>query len=141
MTRPRAVVFACAVAIAGAAYAGAANAPKREILGTWQGTSICTHIPGNEACHDETVRYEFTDLPKRGDAVHLNALKLVAGRFESMGEMDFRYDRPRNRWASEFESRRGRGVWTFTVHDSALTGTLFRLPDSTIARNAAARRR
>ena len=121
--------------------AAPAKAPKNEILGTWRGTSLCTKIPGNESCHDETVLYEFTDVPNSPDSVHVNALKMVNGKFESMGEIDFRYEPARHRWTSEFSTRRGHAVWVFWVRGNAVTGKLHELPDSTVTRNVSARRK
>ena len=118
-----------------------AAAPKAEILGRWSGTSICARIPGNEACHDETIVYEFVDVPGAADSVHLNASKIVKGRTELMGELDLRFDPAHRRWAGEFTSRRGRGAWVYWIRGAALTGKLYLLPDSTVARNVAARRK
>jgi hypothetical protein len=115
-------------------------APKSEVLGRWQGTSICTRIPGNESCHDEKVIYDFMNVPGAPDSVRLNAAKIVNGRPEPMGELDFRFDPAHRRWACEFTSRRGRGVWVLWIRGAALTGKLYLLPDSTIARNVSARK-
>jgi len=120
--------------------AAPANAPKKEILGTWRGTSICTKAAASGGCHDETVLYEFTDLPKMSDTVRLKASKLVNGRFESMGEIDFRYEPASKRWAGEFKNERVHILWSFVVHGRKITGKCEGLPGNQITRNAEATR-
>lgn len=112
-----------------------AQAPKAEILGRWDGTSICTKISGNERCHDETVVYRFIDLPSRPDAVELQAAKIVDGREEPMGELPFTFDVRERRWTSEFQSPRAHGLWSFSIEGNELAGVLYLLPDRTVARN------
>ena len=125
--------------IAGAGVAGA-QAPKQQILGRWDGTSICTRIPGNEACRDETVVYRFIDLPSRADAVELQAAKIVNSADEPMYELPFTFDERERQWTSEFRSPRAHGLWAYTIDGNGLTGVLYLLPDRTVARNVKATR-
>jgi hypothetical protein len=116
-------------------------APRRgEILGRWTGASRCTSIAGNEGCHDEKVVYDFIESPGSADKVLLRAAKMVNGRPEPMGELEFAYDEAARWWASEFVAPRAHGLWTFVVTGRKLTGVLYLLPGREIARHVEATR-
>ncbi len=116
-----------------------AAAPVEQILGRWKGTSICTKIPDNEACKDEVVVYEFTRVPKNADAVHIKADKIVNGEQQNMGEFDMNYSPANKRWEYEFKTR-VHAMWTFSASGKELTGTLYRLPEMAVGRNAKAQK-
>ncbi len=115
-----------------------AGAPKTEIVGVWRGESICVKGPEFPACRDESVEYDVSDAA--GGAVHLAAYKVVDGEKVPMGEMDFTYDEKPGSWASEFQTARYHGLWTFTVSGDALTGTLVDLPSRHKVRDVSVRR-
>lgn len=115
-------------------------ADPKEIVGTWRGTSICVKFEENRACHDEQVQYDFAVSPSHKDMVALNAKKLVDGSYQTMGEMEFRYDEATHRWASKFRTRNGReGLWSYEVKGNTMTGTCVMLPD-TLVRNVNVKR-
>ena len=62
-----------------------------EVLGTWRGTSTCTDRVAAPACQDETVVYDFRRGDKTGSVV-AKADKIVNGKREPMGELEFAYD-------------------------------------------------
>jgi len=134
-------ILAAALFAAGVAMPAIAtvSVPTEFILGRWQGTSICTKVPGNESCHDETVRYAFARSVQSVNALTVNAERLVNGQWVSMGELEFHYSAAANRWECEFQGR-VRALWTFAAKGDDLTGTLFILPDRWVARNVKAKR-
>src|SRR5215472_9563872 len=93
---------------------GAQTKKPADVLGTWEGESICTVRPS--ACHDEHVIYDVT----RGDAgkLSMSADKVVNGERQNMGIIDCKYTRP------DLRCDMPNGTWLFTVKDGKLTGTL-----------------
>lgn len=118
----------------------AAPAPKAEILGLWKGTSACAKFEGNEFCRDETIVYNFVDLPAQPATVALKAARVVDGTVLPTYELYFTYRPDERRWTSEFEQGKVRAVWAYVVAGDGLTGTASLLPDLTIVRNVAAKR-
>jgi len=117
-----------------------AHRDRGEVLGRWEGTSICVKAPWNAACHDEVVRYDFVPLDSDSVAVRLRAYKLVNGEYDWMGDLDFRPDTTAGRWVCDFAARRGPIRWTCDVTDSALTATVMDMESRRIGRNARAHR-
>ena len=107
------------------------------ILGRWQGESICTKAPGNGACHDEHVRYDF--VAKDKDTVTNHAYKLVDGKYESMGDLDFTFNAAKQEWSSKFHTGRGDAIWSYKIDDDRMKAVLVVAPD-TLVRNVTARR-
>ena len=132
--------------VAAVAVCGEAQAPPRDpaldrILGEWRGNSVCVDLEKAPFCHDEVVIYDFT----RGDGwhadrTHLKAYKVVDGRRELMGELDFDYDRAAGTWKCEFEAPRVHGRWSFQVEEDRLTGMLVELPSEAVLRKVSAPR-
>ena len=120
----------------GAAAKPAAVDPRPAILGTWRGTSMCVRVPGNESCHDEQVVYDVEPWGSALDSVRLEADKIVDGKRQRMGDLTFGYEPRTGAWACEFRSPRYHGVWSFTPHGNRMSGILFSLPDSVVARHA-----
>lgn len=132
-----------ALLVALEATAGApaiAAAPKAEILGRWKGTSTCTKVPNNEFCRDETVVYEFIDVPGQEATVALKASRVVDGTVQPMYSLYFTYRPDQGRWTSEFTRPQFRGVWEYVVHGDEIKGTATVLPDMTVVRNVAVSR-
>jgi hypothetical protein len=93
---------------------------RRQIVGTWRGTSSCLHPAA--ACGDEEVLYEISSIDP--DAVLLRADKIAAGQRSHMYDATFHYDPLRDRWTSELRSARTNAVWSYTVAGDVLRGAL-----------------
>jgi hypothetical protein len=115
-------------------------APKAEILGLWKGKSVCTTVEGNEFCKDETVVYNFVDIPSQPATVTLKAARVVDGTLQRTFDLYFTYRPDERRWACEFERGKGRAMWSFAVEGDGLTGTAALLPELTIVRIVTAKR-
>src|ERR1700694_3528052 len=101
--RPRAAARSTMIAVA--------------LAGLWVGTSLCT-IPASP-CHNERAAFHFS-APNANNVVQLIANKVVNGREEYMGTLDFRFD-PQ---AMTLVHRDTRGTWSFTIDGDRITGTL-----------------
>lgn len=108
------------------------------ILGTWTGTSTC--VGNRPACKDETVVYRFVALEGHPGQVRLLADKILRGKRVPMGALVFDVAPQSRTVRSEFTRGRTHGVWSFTVAESTMTGTLLVLPDSSSAREVKAHR-
>jgi hypothetical protein len=117
-----------------------APAPKAEILGIWKGTSTCTKVDLNELCRDETVVYNFVDVPEQPDTVELKAARIIDNSVKPMYTLFITYRPDEGRWTSEFERPQVRGTWAYAVHGGDMTGTATVLPSRTVVRNVEARR-
>ena len=117
-----------------------ASAPKVEILGLWKGTSICAPVEAAEFCHDETVAYNFVDLPDRPGTVSLNAAKVKDGSVRPLYSIYFNYRSEEGRWTSEYTRGRTHGLWSYVVKGDAMTGTLVLLPEGVVVRNVSVKR-
>jgi hypothetical protein len=108
------------------------------ILGTWTGTSTC--VGNRPACKDETVVYRFVAFEGHPEQVRLLGDKIVQGKRVPMGALVFDVAQESRTVRSEFTRGQTHGVWSFTVADSAMTGTLVILPDSSSAREVTVHR-
>jgi hypothetical protein len=117
-----------------------AAAPKAEILGLWKGTSTCTKVEGNEFCHDETIVYNFTDVPSQPATVGLKAARIVDGTMVRSFDLYLTYRPESHDWNCEFDRADARGAWTYAVADDGLTGRATLLPERTVVRNVTAKR-
>lgn len=104
-----------------------------KLVGNWTGESICVgNLP---SCHDEKIIYRVagTDEPFK---VRITADKIVNGKPETMGVIDFKYDREKGTLVNEFTNGRGmRGVWELKVEGDLMEGTLTLLPDKNVVRH------
>ena len=107
------------------------------IIGRWRGQSTCVKIESNRYCHDEEVQYTVT---RSGKAFHLYAEKMVDGRYEWMGDLDFAYDAAKDNWSADFKGPRAHGVWSYTIDGDTMTGTCVLLPSRTVVRHVKASR-
>jgi sulfatase modifying factor 1 len=107
--------------------AGLPPDPRSTLVGEWRGTSLCVDLTLAPACKDEIVRYTFSAAPD-GRSTHLVADKIVAGRFELMGEMDLA---PTDgEWRYELRPRSGEALrWSFRPNGRRLAGELIRAAD------------
>ena len=117
-----------------------AAAPRAAILGTWKGTSTCVNSTEFPSCHDEVVVYEFKESAKGGDAVTVDAFKIVGGEKQFMGDLEFSWDAKQEAWISELTTPRVHALWTFFVHGDDITGTLVDLPSKHLIRNVAVKK-
>jgi len=99
----------------------AAADPRQPLVGHWTGTSLCT--PVRPACHDEKASYWMT-AGKAPDIVTIDAGKLVNGKDESMGILDFHADFAAHTLTNVMEGGGERWIWSFTWSGTEMTGTL-----------------
>ena len=66
--------------------------------------------------------------------------KVIEGKRVPMGMLVFDVDEPNRTLRSEFHAGQTHGVWSFTVVEDAMTGTLLILPDKSTARNVSVHR-
>lgn len=106
----------------------------KDLAGEWVGESKCTG--NNPSCHDEIVRYRFSEIKNESNRLHLGADKQVNGEWDLMGEFDFTIDAAKNTFTADFTISRtdGRGVWSFTVTRDKIDGTLTIYPENEIGR-------
>lgn len=134
------VVMTITVASMFAASAGAAGGVRlfdgeSKLVGNWTGESIC--VGDNPSCHDEKVIYHISKAAS-GEAgkFTIAADKIVNGKPELMGVLDFKYDEGKGTLVGEFQNARYHGVWEYTVKGNVMEGTLSLLPGKTIVRRA-----
>ena len=108
----------------------AAADPRQPLIGHWMGTSVCTSV--RPACHDETASYRMK-AGKKPDIVTIDAGKIVDGKDELMGTLDFQVDFAAHTLTSVMENN-GRGRWRFTWSGTVMTGTL-NSPEGQVIRN------
>lgn len=106
------------------------------ILGIWHGRSDC--LEKGTACKDEIVEYHFQPYAGHPDSVWLDAKKLVAGRYQSMGAMGFGFDAATRTWTSEYVNPHTHILWSFQIAGKGIIGTLVKLPERTPLRHAEA---
>jgi len=108
--------------------------PTSELLGHWRGESICVKADWNAACNDEVVFYDVVPGEKP-DRVLLRAYKIVNGRNEPMGDLEFAYDAGLKAWTADFSNARVRIRFVFDVHGASLDGRLLDLKTERVARH------
>ncbi len=89
------------------------------IAGTWKGSSICQLK--DSPCHDETVVYHISS--SGGNNYKIIANKIVGGKEEEMGIIDFTYDPSKQILTSVDQQRNAR--WDLKVNGKKMDGTLF----------------
>lgn len=102
------------------------------LVGNWTGESIC--VGPFPACHDEKVVYRIQRAPDAKGNVSITADKIVNGKPELMGVLDFKYDPEKSTLVCDFTRGNTHGLWEFTVKGDSMEGTLVVLPDKTLAR-------
>ena len=110
------------------------------VHGDWRGSSICVNREIAPACNDEQVHLKFELYRHHGsDKVHLDAQKLVDGKYETMFEIDL--DAVGDVWVHAFATRAGaRGKWTFRARGDDLDGRLVDEASGADVRKVTARR-
>jgi hypothetical protein len=89
-----------------------------EVVGTWEGESICT-IP-TSPCHDEHVVYDIK--PSKTKGVAIDMYKVVSGEREFMGTIECPSLAP-TKLVCSFQSPR-LNTWEFTITGKEMSGTL-----------------
>jgi hypothetical protein len=92
------------------------------IAGVWKGTSLCQQK--NSPCKDETVVYHISK-GKADNAYIITANKIVNGKEEEMGTLDFVYDGTKQTLTCRRTDRQNRiDVWEFVINNNKMSGTL-----------------
>jgi hypothetical protein len=102
------------------------------LVGNWTGDSIC--VGPFPACRDEKVIYRITKGPDDKGTISVAADKIVNGKPELMGVLDFKYDAEKDTLTCDFIRGNTHGLWEFTVKGDTMEGALVVLPDKTVAR-------
>ncbi|MBS1792120.1 MAG: hypothetical protein JST85_30720 [Acidobacteria bacterium] len=105
-----------------------------QVVGVWKGESICVNKEKFPACNDEQVVYHIKKSAAASDQVTIAADKIVHGKAEEMGVLDFKYDSEKGSLVCEFSSNTRKSIFEFTVKADSMEGTLKALPDSTLIR-------
>ena len=91
----------------------------KDVIATWQGTSICT-VP-DSACSDEQALYRVKPDKKDPDKLTTEEFKIVDKRPEFMGDLSCTYaaqDKVLTCYGAKHD------VWQFQVADNTMDGTL-----------------
>lgn len=110
----------------------AAADKESKLTGDWAGDSIC--VGYRPACHDEKVVYHVRQHEDDPSIVTIAADKIIDGKPEEMGVLDFKYDKTKGTLFNEFTKGNTHGIFEFTVNGDTMEGTLKILPDKTIGR-------
>ena len=102
------------------------------LVGDWSGESICVGEVG--ACKDEQVIYHFAVSKTDGRKFTLSADKLVNGKPEPMGDIDFAYDAANHILTGEFQNPRTHVLFQLTVKGNMMWGTMMQLPERRVVR-------
>jgi len=127
------------IALCFAGFPTSSSAQQASIVGTWHGTSLCVDLKSFPNCKNEEVIYVVEPVAHRQDSVLLKASKIVAGKIDPMGDLGFTRKPGTNVWTSEFKSRY-HSLWSLTVSDSTISGTLVDLPADRLVRRVEVRR-
>lgn len=122
----------------GAVRSDAAVDHQATVIGTWTGTSLC--VGDRPACKNEVVVYRFLEIEGQPGRLTWLADKIIEGKREPMGKLEFVYTAADQSLTCEFTVGRTHGVWAFKVSGDAMTGTLVVLPDKTLARRVSVHR-
>jgi hypothetical protein len=118
------------IAIVALCICGSAQT-ARDVLGTWEGESICTVRPS--PCRDEHAIYEIS-RSKDPDHLTISMDKVVQGERQNMGSLDCRYQ-PGHLLCHYREDR-----WDFAIEGNQMKGTLI-LSDGRLYRRISAQKK
>ena len=93
--------------------------PAQSIEGVWKGTSSCQIK--SSPCRDEIVVYHISK-DSTGKSYEVIANKMVEGKEEHMGTLNFTYDDKQKVFVSVDSARNAR--WDFKLTGNAMKGTL-----------------
>ena|SRR5437762_7369735 len=128
------LLFIFFIAVATISACAQSKVNDNRLFGDWYGESKC--VGNNPNCHDETVVYHISRSKTDPEKIHLAADKIIDGKPEPMGELDFDYDREKQTLTSEFKIPRtgGKGVWLLKINGDMMDGTLTVYPENEIGR-------
>lgn len=106
-----------------------------ELVGKWSGESICVNKEKFPACNDEQVIYRVVKASAGANVFTITMDKIVNGKPETMGVLDFIYDAEKQALSCEFRRNRGTGLFELAVNGDLMDGTLITLPDKTLVRH------
>jgi hypothetical protein len=107
-------------------------------IGTWRGDSIC--VGNRPACKNEDVVYRFEAVTDKPAALILFADKIIEGKREPMGKLEFTYNQASGTLTGEFTRGQTHGLWEFTLSGDKMEGKLFILPERSVARRVTVKR-
>src|SRR5437773_3771803 len=113
--------------------AALAHDPRLVLVGTWEGESICTGV--RPACHDEHAVYHIAIPEKRPNMVVMTMNKVVDGKEEVMGTLDYKVDAEAKNLTSELLNRDLHLLWSFRRTGDRMVGTLTQLGTGAVIRN------
>ena len=128
------LVFLLVARLARGEASGQGTPPVDAIVGTWRGSSLCVDRQAAPACNDEQVVYEIGASPGKPNTVTVKADKVVDGKREFMGALDFSHEAKSGSWTSDFENPRVHALWRLTVTGETLKGTMVVLPSRAVVR-------
>lgn len=108
------------------------------VVGTWTGESTC--FGNRPACKNEVVVYRFEPIAGKPGMVTMLADKIIEGKREPMGKLDFQYDEAKGTLSCEFTKGQTHGLWQFQISGETMEGTLVVLPDRTLGRRVKVKR-
>ena len=91
----------------------------QSLIGVWKGTSLCQIK--NSPCHDESVVYHISKNGS-GDSYQISASKIIDGKEDDMGTLNFTFDPQLNILVSVDSTNKIR--WEFKVTGKEMHGTL-----------------
>src|SRR6266404_3918870 len=91
------LIFGAVSIIPSSTTASAITDDGASLVGNWTGDSIC--VGNRSACHDEQVVYRIPKAPDSSGNVTITADKIVNGKPELMGVLDFKYDSEKRPWS------------------------------------------
>jgi hypothetical protein len=107
--------------------------PTSELVGRWRGPSICTKADWNAACHDEDAFYDASEGVAPGHVL-LKGYKVIDGKPQYMGDLDFAFDASEKAWVAEFSGPHLQSRWIFEVSGNELHGQAVVLPSKQVSR-------
>jgi len=109
-----------------------ATAQAPSLTGDWIGESICVGMIG--ACKDEQVVYHVSISKADPHKLTIAADKIVNGKLEPMGDIDFTYDATNHLLVGEFQNPRNHLRIEYTVKGNTIWGTMMLLPEKRVVR-------
>jgi hypothetical protein len=126
------IVVFLSTMVHGSSHTVAPDDDGSNLVGNWTGDSIC--VGNRPACHDEQVIYHIKKAPDSSGNVTITADKIVNGKPELMGILDFKYDSEKRTLVCDFTRGNTHGLWELTVEGTTMEGTLMLLPDKSLVR-------
>ncbi len=104
--------------------------PRDAFVGKWEGESKCVDFVAAPNCHDEHVIYTVKKSAKGKLDLIVDADKVVEGKPQNMGTLDFFVNPKLKTITNEF----AKGTWELVLTGDAMNGTLTLKPSGKIVR-------